>query len=138
MKNKNVIIVIVVGLVIALGIIFFGNQNTENNTNPSSVNTKEGVLNSEIKDGVQYITINAKGGYSPRVSIAKAGIPTKLIIKTNSTFDCSLALKINSINYQKILPQTGEEVIDIGIPQTGEPLRGVCSMGMYSFLVNFE
>jgi plastocyanin domain-containing protein len=136
MKNKNSIIVIVVGLVIALGIVFFGGKNTENSK--ASINSKESISNSEIKDGVQYITINAKGGYSPRTSIAKSGIPTKLIVKTDSTFDCSLALRINSINYQKILPQTGEEIIDVGIPKAGEELRGVCSMGMYSFVINFE
>ena len=96
------------------------------------------VPNSEIKDGVQYITINAKGGYSPKSSLAKSGIPTKLIVKTDNTFDCSASLAIRSIRYQKILPQNGKETIDIGTPKAGDELRGVCSMGMYSFVVNFK
>ena len=95
------------------------------------------VSNTEIKDGVQYITIDVKGGYSPRLTTAKAGIPTKLIMKTDGTYDCSSALVIRSIDYQKILPKTGEEVIDLGAPKSG-PLQGMCGMGMYNFEVNFE
>ena len=72
------------------------------------------------------------------MSTAKAGIPTKLIVKTNGTYDCSASLAIRSIGYQKILTQTGEETIDIGTPKAGEPLQGVCGMGMYSFSINFS
>ena len=122
--NKTVSIILALGLVVAIGIIFIGGGDSGKN-------------NVEIKDGVQYIKIDAKGGYSPRVSIAKAGIPTKLIVNTNGTYDCSAALAIHSINYQKVLPQTGETEIDIGTPKAGEPLRGVCGMGMYNFQINF-
>ena len=121
--NKIFSIIITLILIVGIGFIFAGGSKSKNN--------------SEIKDGVQYITINAKGGYSPKISTAKAGIPTKLIIKTNSTFDCSSSLVIRSLSYQKILQQTGEEIIDIGTPVTGVPLQGVCGMGMYSFLINF-
>ncbi|MDE2399977.1 MAG: cupredoxin domain-containing protein [Patescibacteria group bacterium] len=96
------------------------------------------VANIQIKDGIQYVTIAAGGGYSPKVSTAKAGIPTKLIVKTNGSYDCSSSLAIHSIGFQKILPQTGETEIDIGTPVAGVPLRGVCGMGMYSFLINFN
>jgi len=121
--NKTVSIIITFGLVVALFIIFSGKT-----ASTQSV---------EVKDGVQYVSIQAGGGYSPRVSEAKAGLPTKLIIKTNGIYDCSASLVIRSINYQKILPPNGEEIIDIGTPKAGEPLQGVCSMGMYSFVVNF-
>ncbi len=131
--NKKVSIIIIIGLVIGLGIVFWGDSKQEDNTAKTGV-----VQNTEIKDGVQYITIDAKGGYSPRVSTAQAGIPTKLIVKTNGTYDCSSSLVIQSVGFQKSLPQTGETVIDIGIPKAGEPLQGLCSMGMYSFLVNFS
>jgi plastocyanin domain-containing protein len=100
-------------------------------------NDTQNLQNVETIDGMQYVTINAKGGYFPRVSEAKAGIPTKLIIETKGTYDCSLALVIRSINYQKLLNKTGEEVIDIGVPVSGVPLVGTCSMGMYSFTINF-
>ena len=132
--NKTASIIITLGLIVGLGIIFMGGSQPKDNTNSDT----QLVQNVQIKDGVQYVTINAKGGYSPQSSIAKAGVPTKLIVKTSGTYDCSLSLMIRSLGYQKILAQTGEEVIDIGIPKAGEPLRGVCSMGMYNFQINFS
>lgn len=131
--NKIVSIIITLGLVVALGIIFTSSSNLKNNTNVAG-----SAQNTEIRDGVQYITIDAKGGYSPKVALAKGGIPTKLIVKTNGTYDCSASLVIRSIGFQEILSQTGETEIDIGIPKSGEPLQGVCGMGMYSFVINFS
>ena len=131
--NKTTSIIITLALVVGLGIIFLGGSKDNINTA-----TNEAGENSEIKDGVQYITVNVRGGYSPKVSMAKAGIPTKLIVKTNGTYDCSASLVIRAVGFQKILSQTGEEVIDIGIPKAGEPLQGVCGMGMYNFLINFS
>lgn len=127
---KTVSIIITLGLIIAVGIIFAGGSKTKN--------ISQAVQNSEIKDGIQYITIDAKGGYSPKISTAKAGVPTKLIVKTNGTYDCSAALMIRSVGFQKILPQTGKTTIDIGTPKAGEPLQGICGMGMYSFVINFS
>ncbi|OGI76161.1 hypothetical protein A3C67_02020 [Candidatus Nomurabacteria bacterium RIFCSPHIGHO2_02_FULL_42_19] len=122
--NKAVSIIITLGLVVFIGIIFTGGTNRAQSV--------------EIKNGLQYITINAKGGYSPQITEARAGLPTKLILKTNGTFDCSASLVIRSIGFQEILPQTGETEIDLGIPKAGVPILGVCGMGMYSFKVNFS
>lgn len=130
--NKTSLIIITIALVIGLGIVLLGQS--KNTTDSAGDQT---VQNVEIRDGVQYVTINARGGYSPKVSRAEANIPTKLIVKTNGTYDCSTALVIRSIGYQKILPQTGEEIIDIGTPQHGV-LQGLCSMGMYNFSVYFQ
>lgn len=131
--NKVALIIISLGLVISIGIIFFGQSRSR-----GGVAINEPVQNSEIRDGVQYVRVNARGGYSPKVSQALAGIPTKLIVQTNGTYDCSASLVIRSLGYQKILAQTGEEIIDLGIPKAGESLQGVCGMGMYSFLINFS
>ena len=128
--NKVIYVIITLGLITVIGIVFFGQSRGD-------LSTDQTIQKVEIRDGVQYVTINARGGYSPKVSQAKANVPTKLIVKTNGTYDCSLALVIRSIGYQKILSQTGEEIIDLGTPQTGT-LQGICSMGMYSFVVNFE
>ncbi len=133
--NKTALTIIILGLFVALVIIFQGGIKTKDN---SDTTTDQVVQNSEIKDGVQYITINARGGYTPRLSTAKAGIPTKLIVKTNGTFDCSASLVIRSLGFQKILPQNGETIIDVGIPKAGTPLQGICGMGMYNFSVNFS
>ncbi len=130
--NKTSLIIITIALAIGIGIVLLGqSKNSIDSTGDQP------AQNVEIRDGVQYVTINARGGYSPRVSRAEANIPTKLIVKTNGTYDCSAALVIRSIGYQKILPQTGEEIIDLGTPQPGT-LQGLCSMGMYNFSVDFR
>jgi plastocyanin domain-containing protein len=125
--SKTVSIILILGLVIAFSIIF--------SSGPNSTGSAGGVV---VKDGVQYITIGAKGGYYPRITEAKAGLPTKLIVKTDGTYDCSASLVIRSVGFQKILPQTGETEIDVGIKKAGETIQGVCGMGMYSFEVNFQ
>ncbi len=127
--NKNSLIAISILIVAIFGFVFFAGSRTGGDA--------ASVENSEIRDGVQYITINAQGGYSPKVTQARSGVPTKLIIKTNGTYDCSSSLVIRSIGFQKILPQTGETEIDLGIPKAGVPLEGVCGMGMYNFKINF-
>ena len=132
--NKTASIILTFTLAVVLGIIFI--------SNPKSNNIEDKVSNQAVKstmttDGVQYITINAKGGYSPSVSTAQANIPTKLIIRTDKTYDCSSSLVIHQIGYKNILPQTGETEIDIGAQKAGEILRGVCGMGMYSFQIKF-
>jgi|SRR3989344_2590360 len=131
--NKTVSIILTLGLIVVIGIIFIGGDSKKENAN--RVESAQGV---EIKDGVQYVTINARGGYFPKVSSAKAGIPTKLIMKTSGIYDCSASLVIRAIDFQKILPPTGETEIDLGIPKAGVPLQGVCGMGMYSFVINFS
>lgn len=123
--------ILVIALVIGLGTIFV----SRNNASTASIQV---TRNGEIKNGVQYVTINAKGGYSPRVSLAQAGIPTKLIVKTNGTYDCSASLVIRSIGYQKILPQTGETEINLGSQKAGQILQGLCGMGMYGFQIKFS
>ncbi|MEK7552057.1 MAG: cupredoxin domain-containing protein [Patescibacteria group bacterium] len=93
--------------------------------------------NVSIVDGKQIIEIKAKGGYQPRKSIAKAGIPTIIRFDTNGTFDCSSSVRIPSMNISKILPQSGSTDIDIGTPQLAT-LQGSCGMGMYPFEVEFQ
>lgn len=102
----------------------------------NGVSVENPVANVVVSEGVQYVTINARGGYSPRTSKIKSGIPTKLIVKTNNTYDCSSALVVRSVNYRWMLPASGETEIDLGTPKTGGRIQGTCSMGMYSFAIN--
>ncbi len=132
MNKKIFSFTITIILFAGIMIVLFGLS--KNNTGSPNLQYTQNV---EVKDGIQHITINARGGYLPAMSSAKANIPTKLIFRTNGTYDCSAALVIKSIGYQKILPPTGEEIIDMGLPNIGT-LHGSCSMGMYSFVINFE
>ncbi len=125
----NKTISLIISALIIIGTYFFFVANTTKAPMVSLI---------EVKDGIQYVTIQVKGGYSPRVTLAKADIPTKLVMKTNETYDCSSSLVIKSLGYQKNLPPTGETIIDVGIKKKGENLEGACSMGMYGFKVEFE
>jgi plastocyanin domain-containing protein len=93
--------------------------------------------NVTVVDGKQIVEISAKGGYHPRKSTAKAGIPTVIRFDTNGTFDCSSSVRIPSMNISRSLPQTGTTDIDVGNQQVAT-LQGTCGMGMYPFEVEFK
>ena len=93
--------------------------------------------NVSVVEGKQVIEIHARGGYQPRKSIAKAGMPTVLRFETSGTFDCSSSVRIPSLGISKILPQTGTTDIDLGSAQVGT-LQGTCGMGMYPFEIDFQ
>jgi plastocyanin domain-containing protein len=128
--QKNTIISIIISLVLIGGTLYFVSDRSV-----SSGGELAQSQNVEIKDGVQYVTVTAKGGYSPRITQIQSGIPTKLVVKTDGTYDCSASLVVRSVGFQKILQPTGEEVIDLGTPKSGEKVQGVCGMGMYNFQI---
>ncbi|OGY34338.1 MAG: hypothetical protein A3D99_04175 [Candidatus Andersenbacteria bacterium RIFCSPHIGHO2_12_FULL_45_11] len=128
--QKNTIISIVISIALIGGTLYFISDRSA--STGGEVTQSQNV---EIRNGVQYVTISAKGGYSPRITEIKGGMPTKLVVKTDGTYDCSAALVVRSAGFQKILQPTGEEIIDLGIPKSGERVQGVCSMGMYNFQI---
>ena len=105
--------------------------------NQTVQNTETPINNVTIVDGTQIVELDAKGGYSPRRSVAQANIPTIIRFQTNGTFDCSSSVRIPSINISKILPSTGTEDINIG-PQPISIFKGSCGMGMYPFEIEFK
>ncbi|MFA6079938.1 MAG: hypothetical protein WC753_00450 [Candidatus Gracilibacteria bacterium] len=129
--NKALSIVIALVLIAIIGFVMIQSSGGS----ATGTNTASNVV---IRDGVQYITVEARGGYSPRTTIAKGGMPTKLIMKTDNTYDCSSALIIRAANYRGMLPQTGETEIDLGTPKAGTKVPGTCGMGMYSFSLSFQ
>ncbi len=128
---KTTTAIIIAGIIIAGAIILLSARNGE------APAQQENIQNVSIVDGKQIIEIKAKGGYTPRGSVAKAGIPTIIRFNTNSTFDCSASVRIPSMNVSELLPNSGSKDIDIGIPTAGT-LRGSCGMGMYPFQIEFE
>ena len=100
--------------------------------------TSDGSTNVSLVDGKQIIQINAKGGYAPRVTTAKANMPTVINVQTNRTYDCSSSLSVAAVGFRKILPATGVTPIEIPSQQPGTIVKGVCAMGMYHFAVNFR
>jgi plastocyanin domain-containing protein len=138
--NKSTTISIIIVAVIVGGIIFL---NFKNSQRGDSLNPQKGISsvtstnNVSVENGVQIITLEAKGGYSPRRSLGKAGIPTVIRFSTNGTFDCSLSVRLPSLGLSKILPQTGTTDISLGTSTPGL-FRGSCGMGMYPLEIDFE
>lgn len=129
--QKNTIISIIISIATIGGTLYFVSEKPASSENGEVAQSQ----NVEIRDGVQYVTVSAQGGYSPRMSVIQSNLPTKLIVKTNGTYDCSASLVVRSAGFQKILQPTGEEVIDLGTPKSGEKIQGVCGMGMYNFQI---
>lgn len=132
MENKNTVYAILIVAVLIGGAIIFTNKGSSSNTESASNNS-----NIELSNGVQIINIDVKGGYWPKKTIAKAGVPTTVRFVTNNTFDCSRSLRLPSMGINKMLPQTGNTDIDISSQAQGN-FFGSCGMGMYSFEIDFS
>lgn len=128
---KKILPSLIVGIAIVVGAIMISV-----NDSGETINTTK-ASNVSIVDGKQIVEIDARGGYTPRQSFAKAGIPTVVRFNTRNTFDCSAFVRIPSLNISKTLEQTGSTDIEIG-SQGVQTLQGSCGMGMYPFEVVFE
>ena len=99
--------------------------------------TEQVVQNVFMEGEKQIIEIDAKGGYSPKLTTAKAGVPTVLRLKTSGTYDCSSAVTIPSVGFRKNLDATGTTEVEVPINVAQGTLEGTCAMGMYGFSVRF-
>ena len=120
MKNLPIILSVLVAALVIGGAVVFSQK-------PDG--SGQVVQNVSMEGEKQVIEIDAKGGYSPKLTTAKAGVPTVLRLKTNGTYDCSSAVTIPAIGF----------VTEVEVPANVAQgtLEGVCSMGMYSFSVKF-
>ena len=125
------ITILIAGVMIGGFIFLLGKNNAQNNTQIDN------IQNVTMVDGRQIIEIKAKGGYMPRVSTAKAGVPTIVRFDTNGTFDCSASVRIPSLGISEVLPNSGSKDIDLGTQKIGT-LQGTCGMGMYPFEIEFN
>lgn len=126
------IIAIIIGGAFVMGAFILSQDKTATPAGAQPLN------NVTVENGKQIVTISAKGGYSPRISEAKADMPTVLRVDTNGTFDCSSSLNLPSMNYQKNLPATGVTDIEIPAQKAGSTFEGLCGMGMYKFQIAFK
>ena len=130
--NSTAISIIIVGLLVG-GLIVFSRPNDNSNTPSAPL-----VNNVSVEGKDQIVEITAKGGYTPKVSAAKAEMPTILRMKTQSTYDCTSSINIPTLGIKKILPSNG--VTDISIPpqKLGTRLNVLCAMGMYTTAIDFN
>ncbi len=129
MKAIPISIIIAVALIISGYIIYRVGD---------SYGAQTKINNVSITDGKQYVDINAKGGYSPNASTAKADMPTIIRVTTKGTFDCSSYMVIPGIGYSVHLPPTGEKEIEIPPQKAGSIMQVFCGMGMYNFQIVFN
>lgn len=123
---------------IVVGALFFGGYLVMNITDSEDTTpVAPAGSNVSVVDGKQIIDLRAKGGYTPKVTVAKAGMPTILRVSTNGTFDCSSAIRISSLRVSQTLPMNGTTDIALGTLESGV-IQGNCSMGMYPFQINVE
>jgi plastocyanin domain-containing protein len=123
--------------IVVVAVLLFGGYlmiNLVGSRADDEVSVTEPGENVRVVDGIQTIDLRAKGGYLPKVSIAKAGIPTVLRVDTDGTFDCSSAIRVPSLKVSENLPLTGTTEIDLGVLTPGT-IDGNCGMGMYPFQI---
>ena len=81
--------------------------------------------------GTQHILIEVKPtSYSPSRVQVRAGLPTKLTLRTNGNRECTSGFVIPAMNLERTLPETGDTEIDLGKPAAGR-IDYTCSVGMY-------
>ena len=125
-------------VVIALGTLgYLGMQIGGSNKGSQPVSQIPSANNVSLSDGQQIVEIKAKGGYTPRSSTAKAGVPTTIRFDTNGTFDCTATVRIPSMNISQALPASGVTDVVLGVLAPGV-VKGTCGMGMYPFEINVQ
>jgi sulfite exporter TauE/SafE len=92
----------------------------------------------QIVDGRQEMVINVlSGGYAPNVLRAAAAQPIRLRLETRNNYTCTSGFVIPRLGIQRVLPPTGETVVDLPAQPAG-PLYFTCSMGMYSGVIYIQ
>jgi plastocyanin domain-containing protein len=130
--GTGVLICAVVIIVVAF-IFVFGSGNS----NSADVKGASSTVVS-VSGDKQIVEVTVSGGYSPSTINAKAGVPTIIRMKSDGAYGCERSFRIPSLGISKTLPSSGNTDIEIASQKAGTRLRGSCSMGMYSFVVNFN
>ena len=121
-------------IILSVGLLWAGSSLLKGQTTSGS----NAGSNVSMEDGKQVITISAKGGYSPKLTSAKANAPTVIKMVTKNTYDCSSSLIIPQLNVTTSLEPSGTTTLTIPSQAPGTTLRGLCGMGMYRFEITFS
>lgn len=119
-------------LAINSGQLLRGSVHTVQNYWKVLVGTVEESKSAKINSGFQEVTIKVlNNGYKANVNTLKLGVPVKLKLVTDGVRSCARAFTIPELNYFKVLPTTGSEILEFTPRKTGK-LIYTCSMGMYT------
>ncbi len=89
------------------------------------------------ESGVLELSVE-NGGYFPQTLHAKAGTALTLALITQNTRSCARDFVIPVLKFYKLLPETGQELVEIPPQQPGTIMRFTCSMGMYTGQIQFD
>ena len=137
--RKKAFVYLAAGFIAVMGILAInsgqllrGSIHTLQNYWKILVETPEDIRSAKIVSGVQEVTIKViDRGYEANINSLKVGVPVKLKLVTNGVRSCARAFTIPELNYFKVLPATGSEIIEFTPRKTGN-LIYTCSMGMYT------
>ncbi|MCA0454032.1 MAG: sulfite exporter TauE/SafE family protein [Chloroflexi bacterium] len=105
---------------------------------PRGLHSSTDIAKANIVDGVQEVTINAENnGYFPNYVSAQKEQPIRIKLLTNNIYGCTRAFVIPSMGIQEVLPETGEQVINLP-PQSAGTIYFTCGMGMYNGAIVIE
>jgi sulfite exporter TauE/SafE len=86
--------------------------------------------------GIQQVLIEVgKRSYQPSRVGVRAGVPTRLILRTRGLSACTNGFVIPSAGIERSLPATGDTAVDLGTLKPGR-IDYTCSMGMYGGVID--
>lgn len=138
MTKTNIIIAIVTVLLvwgIVTGVKLYKGDDASSNAWTVSTAPSSNVV---IVNGKQQITITAGRGYSPKMTVAKAGMPTEIKIQGRNAYGCESAVRIPELSYSKNLDPKWFDIVQVPEQKAWDVVNGTCAMGMYSFQIQFN
>jgi plastocyanin domain-containing protein len=87
------------------------------------------AVTSAASDGVQQVTIEVEGGYSPSAVRVRRDAPVRLVFDRKETNSCSEELVIGSLGVRKFLTPFEKTTVDLG-PLAAGTYEFTCGMGM--------
>jgi plastocyanin domain-containing protein len=84
---------------------------------------------SASSDGVQQVTIEVEGGYSPSAVRVRRDAPVRLVFDRKETNSCSEELVIGSLGVRRFLTPFEKTTVDLG-PLSPGTYEFTCGMGM--------
>lgn len=138
MTKTNIIIAVITILLvwgIVTGVKLYKGNNSSDSSWKGSLAASSNVA---VVNGKQQITITAGQGYTPRITQAKAGMPTEIKIQGRNAYGCESAVRIPELGYSKNLAATWSDIVKLPEQKVWDIINGTCSMGMYSFQIQFN
>ena len=80
-------------------------------------------------EGVQEVTIEVRGGYSPATVRLRQGVPARLVFDRQETSSCSEEVVLGDFGIRRFLPANEKTVVELTPTEPGTH-EFTCGMGM--------